>query len=158
MAKKNKKFWFSFFHDFFDMFCCDFSLKKFENHQFSLIFIDFREFSVKNHNKTCEKSHEKMKTENFYIFFCHWNLHKDALYENLGATESGKYSKPRDFFFISLFKNWASPKLMAGLAGLAGSLMDMQRTKYKGNSNEISENCDFLRNFSTFVVYTVNLC
>jgi len=67
--KKYNKFWFSFFHDFFDMFCCDFSLKKFENHQFSLIFIDFREFSVKNHNKTCEKSHEKMKTENFYIFF-----------------------------------------------------------------------------------------
>ena len=69
LQKKYKKFWFSFFHDFFDMFCCDFSLKKFENHQFSLIFIDFREFSVKNHNKTCEKSHEKMKTEKFCIFF-----------------------------------------------------------------------------------------
>ena len=66
--KKYKKFWFSFFHDFFDMFCCDFSLKKFENHQFSTIFIDFHAFSVRNHNKTCEKNHEKMKTENFYIF------------------------------------------------------------------------------------------
>ena len=65
MAKKYKKNWFSFFHDFFDMFWCDFSLKKFENHQFS----DFREFSVKNHNKTCEKSNEKMTPEIFCIFF-----------------------------------------------------------------------------------------
>ena len=60
---------------------------------------DFRTFSEKNHNKTCRKNLEKMKTNFFCIFFCNWNLHKDALYRNLETPESRKYMKPRDFFF-----------------------------------------------------------
>ena len=63
---------------------------------------DFRTFSEKNHNKTCRKNHEKNENQNFLYFFCHWNLHKDALYRNLETPESRKYMKPRDLFFLSL--------------------------------------------------------
>ena len=137
------------------MFCCDFSLKTHEN-QWKLMIFEL--FQRKITTKHVEKIVKKWKPKIFIYFFCHWNLHKDALYRNLGATESGKYSKPRDFFFYRCSKIEHPPNWWLGWLGWPGLWWICSERNTREIVMKFQKICDFLRNFSTFVVYTVNLC